>query len=403
MRIALVHDYLTQFGGAERVLVSLHDLFPDAPVYTSLVEYDQLPPELREWSIKECLSRTLPGTARYHRMLLPLYPSAFRSVSIGSDQADVVIADSSAWAHHVGVGEETVLVCYCHSPARFLYGDQNYLTPARLPVGARTVTPLLFAGLRRADRKAATRVDRYIANSRTVARRIRKAYGRQVTVVYPPVDVERFNGMGADVPPEPWFLVVSRIVPHKRIDLAVETCTRYGIPLKVIGTGRALESLKRKAGPTVEFLGHCSDDVVADHLRRCRAFILPGAEDFGITAVEAQAAGRPVIAFGAGGALESVIPWETGVFFAQQEPDVLFEAIQAFEHRAWSPDRARANAARFDNQRFQREIMMEVEAAIAAKRAIRTYSTRAAIASPGFIAQPDAIGPAPAPAGSGGA
>ncbi len=390
-QVALVHDYLTQFGGAERVLVSLHHLFPDAPVFTSLVEYDELPEEFRSWSIRECLSRALPGTTRFHRFLLPLYPGAFRGLTDATKNAGVVIADSSAWAHHAGVSEETVLVCYCHSPARFLYGDQNYLSPARLPIGARTLTPFVFAGLRRADRRAAERVDRYIANSQTVARRIKKAYGRQVTVVYPPVDVARFKGDGRPVPPEPWFLVVSRIVPHKRIDLAVETCTKYGIPLKVIGAGRSLEALKRKAGPTIEFLGYCADEVISDHLRRCRALILPGAEDFGITAVEAQAAGRPVIAYGAGGALESVIPWETGVFFGEQKPEVLYEAIQAFERRSWDPCRAHANAARFDKHRFQQEILMEVEAAVAAKRARFVNARRMVIADSGLVREPDAI------------
>ena len=371
-RVALVHDYLTQFGGAERVLVCLHDLFPESPVYTSLADHTALPAELGEWDIRECFPRDVPGITRYHRLLVPLYPKAFRQVRITGDQAEVVVADSSAWAHHVTVSDDIALVCYCHSPARFLYGDQHYLSQARMPIGARTVTPAIFAGLRRTDRRAAERVDRYIANSRTVAMRIKRAYGRQVAVVYPPVDVARFGEVG-EVAPEEWFLVVSRIVPHKRIDLAVETCTRHGIPLKVIGTGRALESLKRRAGPTVEFLGYCPDEVVTDHLRRCRAFILPGAEDFGITAVEAQAAGRPVIAFGAGGALESVIPWETGIFFGEQTPETLYAAIQAFEKRAWDPHRARANAARFDTKRFQQEIVMEVEAAIAAKRAKRGF------------------------------
>ena len=375
-RVTLVHDYLTQFGGAERVLVSLHDLFPQAPVFTSLADYEELPQALQAWEIHECFPKDLPGITKYHRFLLPLYPGAFRRLAVTSEAADVVIADSSAWAHHVGVGEETALVCYCHSPARFLYGDQDYLSPARMPIGARTVAPLLFAGLRRTDRRAAARVDRYVANSQTVARRIRRAYGRQVTVIYPPVDVARFHS-DQDVPAEPWFLIVSRIVPHKRVDLAVDTCTKYGIPLKVIGTGRALEKLRQRAGPTVEFLGYCPDEVVSDHLRRCRAFILPGAEDFGITAVEAQAAGRPVIAFGAGGALESVIPWETGVFFGQQTVDNLYEAIEAFEKRSWDPARARANAARFDTRRFQQEILMEVEAALAAKRATLAGGRRA--------------------------
>ena len=367
--VAFVHDYLTQFGGAERVLVALHELFPTSTVHTSLVDYEALPEALHAWDIQECMPKMLQGARKHHQFLLPLYHAAFSRLALDAAKADVVIADSSAWAHHVGVGDETVLICYCHSPARFLYGDQNYLSPARLPIGVRSITPVLFSPLRRSDRKASQRVDRYVANSRTVAQRIRRVYGRQVTVVYPPVDVERFLRGGNETPPEDWYLVVSRLVPHKRIDLAVETCTKFGIPLKVIGTGRAMERLQRIAGPTIEFLGYCEDEVVADHVRRCKAFILPAAEDFGITAVEAQAAGRPVIAFGAGGALESVIPWETGVFFSQQNVETLHAAIDAFERRSWDPRLARENAARFDRARFQQEMLMEIDAAIAAKRA----------------------------------
>lgn len=368
--VALVHDYLTQFGGAERVLVALHELFPNAPVHTSLVDPAALPPEVRAWDIRACLPPRLGVAAKRHQLLLPLYPAAFARLEIGPEEADVVLADSSAWTHHVRVRGGTALVCYCHSPARFLYGDRHYLGPAGL---AAVAGAPLFAPLRRVDRHAAARVDRYLANSEAVAARIRRVYGRDAAVVYPPVDVERFH-TGPDPAPEPWFLAVSRLVPHKRIDLVVETCSRLGLPLKVIGTGRSLEALRRRAGPTVEFLGYQPDRVVADHLRRCRAFILPAAEDFGITAVEAQAAGRPVIAFGEGGALESVVAWQTGVFFAEQTVETLAAAIAAFERRTWDPRAAREHAARFNRRRFQAEIRREVEAALAAKRAARTFA-----------------------------
>lgn len=362
----LVHDYLTQFGGAERVLVALHGLFPKAPVYTSLVDFSGLPAEFRDWDIRECFPKIARRVPRFHRALLPLYGPAFRSIGIGANQADVVIADSSAWAHNVGVSAGIPLICYCHSPARFLYEDEHYLAPARLPLATRTIAPYLFSRLRRADRRAATRVDRFIANSTMVAGRIRLAYGREARVIYPPVDVARFAADGKEIAPGPWYLVVSRLVPHKRIDLAVETCTRFNIPLKVIGTGRSMKALQRMAGPTVEFLGACDDTVIVDHLRRCRALILPGAEDFGLTAVEAQAAGRPVIAFGMGGALESIVAGETGLHFDSQTPLALLEAIVATEARSWDPTLARSNAARFDIARFQRDIAAEVESALAA-------------------------------------
>lgn len=372
-RVALVHDYLTQFGGAERVLQSLHQLFPEAPVYSSLVDLDALPATFSAWDLHQTRLAKLPWASKLHRAFLPFYPAAFRELGDALREADVVVADSSAWAHHVAVSDQTALICYCHSPARFLYGDQHYLRPASLPPGLRQLSSVAFAGLRRQDHLAARRVDRYIANSRNVALRIERAYGRRAAVVYPPVDVAPFLA-GAPVPyPEPWYLVVSRLVPHKRVDLAVDACTRYGIPLKVIGGGRSAERLQRRAGPTVEFLGQLSDDDVVDHLKRCRALILPGLEDFGMTAIEAQAAGRPVIAFAAGGALESILPGETGMFFHAPTVESLMEAIDRFERRRWEPVTAQANARRFGVARFHAEILEEIEAGIAARSRKRSY------------------------------
>jgi glycosyltransferase involved in cell wall biosynthesis len=355
VRVALVHDYLTQYGGAERVLDALHELYPDAPVFTSVLDLSALPEHYQTWEIHESGMARLPGVNRYHRALLPLYPPAFRSFHKRLSEFDVILSDSSAWAHHARGRDDALHLCYCHSPARFLHRDANYLEPAGLSKPARLLLPPLLAGLRTLDRRAARRVDTYLANSRTVADRIRNAYDRDACVVYPPVDVERFF---ADELPlaDPWFLAVSRLVPHKRIDLAVEACTRAGIPLKVVGTGRSMEQLKSMAGPTIEFLGWQSDEAVADLLRRCQAFILPGAEDFGITAVEAQAAGRPVIAYGAGGALESVIDGETGLFFSEPTATSLQQTMERFTRMAWNRDHIRSNAGRFNRSRFQLEI-----------------------------------------------
>jgi len=367
VRVALVHDYLTQYGGAERVLEALHELYPDAPVFTSVTDRSALPPTFSSWQIHNSPMQWMPGAAHVHRALLPLFPAAFRSFTAALRGFDVVIADSSAWSHGVVVNDDAVLVCYCHSPARFLYGDEDYLRPARLPPLFRQVTPPIFAWLRRIDRRSAARVDRYLANSRNVARRIKRLYGRDATVVYPPVDVARYAPGGQPPEPESWYLVVSRLVPHKRIDLAVDACNRLGRPLKIVGDGRSLSDLRRRAGPTTEFLGPLDDDDVIDLLRRCNALILPAAEDFGMTAVEAQAAGRPVIAYGNGGALESIVEGKTGVFFDDQTPDSLVEAIQRFEHREWHPNRAIANAARFGKDRFMQQIAQEVEAAVSEK------------------------------------
>lgn len=367
-RVGLVHDYLTQFGGAERVLVALHELFPTAPIFCSIADPASLPEISATWDVRESAIAKLPGAVSYHRAMIPVYPAIFRRFEADLRNLDIVIVDSSAWAHHVPVAQTTGLLCYCHSPARFLYGDRDYLEPAALPPGMRHLMNAVFGGLRRSDRKAAERVDRFIANSRNVAARIERTYRRHATVIYPPVDLPAFR---PGVPPEEWFLVVSRLVPHKRVELAVRACTRHGIPLKVAGSGRSERELRTMAGPTVEFLGRVEDYEVAELMARCRGFILAGSEDFGISAVEAQAAGRPVIAFGTGGALESVIPGETGLFFSERTAESLMTAIRQFNAIDWVPEKARANAERFSKARFQREIMEEVRAVLLQKQGLK--------------------------------
>ncbi len=362
-RVALVHDYLTQYGGAERVLDVLHERFPDAPVFTSLLDLTALPPHYRQWDIQESFLGKVPWASQNHRLLLPLYPTAFRWFARALEPFDLIIADSSAWSHHVRVRPDAVLICYCHSPARFLYGDPDYLAPARIPAPVRLVTGPLFAWLRRGDAQAARRVDRYIANSCNVRQRILQAYGREATVIYPPVDTSRLAPARIE-PPEDWYLVVSRLVPHKRVDVAIDAFNVLKLPLKIIGTGRAMEDLRRRAGPTIEFVGALDDAAVIEHLRRCRALILPGAEDFGLTAIEAQAAGRPVIAYGAGGALESIIPGETGLHFSRPTASCLADTVMEFAQRRWDPERAMANAARFSKQRFLQELDKEIERAL---------------------------------------
>lgn len=365
MRVALVHDYLTQHGGAERVLEAIHDLYPTAAVFTSVADLDALPAGYRSWTIEESALGRVPGAARVHRALVPLYPALFRSFGRALHDVDLVISDSSAWSHHAPRGPHGVHLCYCHSPARFLYGDANYLDPAGIPSALRPAASVAFASLRRLDQQAAAGVDRYVANSQTVAGRIRAAYGREAAVVYPPVNLDRFRGIDPQTGQADWCLVVSRLVPHKRIDLAVAAFTRMGLPLKVIGGGRAESALRQMAGPTVEFFGQLDDDATARALAACRALILPATEDFGITAVEAQAAGRPVIAFGAGGALETVVEGETGLFFREPTIEALVEAVEALPRVRWNVDRIRGNAARFGVGRFQEELRAQIAAALA--------------------------------------
>lgn len=368
VRVALVHDYLTQYGGAERVLEVLHRRYPDAPIVTAIANIEALPESFRRMRIVDGGLGRIPIAGRHHRAFVPIYPALFRRLGRAVAEAEVVIADSSAWAHHIGVRSDQALVCYCHSPARFLYGDADYLEPANLPKAVTAVAQPLFAGLRSQDRRAATRVDRYLANSKNVARRVTKIYGRKSRVAYPPVDLDRFATSESE--PEPWFLVVSRLVPHKRVDLAIAACARAGVPLRIVGDGRSRRDLEAQAGPDVTFLGWLDDEALTHHLGRCQGLILPAAEDFGMTAVEAQAAGRPVIAFGKGGALESVIESETGLFFREQSVDALAAAIRVFGERGWVRESCRANARRFGTAPFVRAIEEEVELALEQRRRI---------------------------------
>jgi glycosyltransferase involved in cell wall biosynthesis len=379
VRVALVHDYLTQLGGAERVLEALHELFPAAPVFTSIADPDLLPASWRGWDVRESVLRLAPAAGRWHRAAPPVYPLLFRSFGRELREYDVVLSDSSAWAHHAPAGPCAVHVCYCHSPARFLHGDPAYLGPARIPRPFRPPAAATFALLRRWDLRAAAKVDRYVANSRTVAERIRRVYGREASVVYPPVDVARFSAAADRLPSEPdaWYLVVSRLVPHKRVDLAIAAFARLGLPLKIVGEGRSADELRTDAPLNVEFLGRLDDATTTGLMARARGLILPAIEDFGLTAVESQAAGRPVVALAAGGALESVVPGQTGVFFDEPTVEALSQAVRICEETDWDRATISANAARFGRERFKDEMRAIVEAVWAARGA-RPGGTRRA-------------------------
>lgn len=362
MRIALVHDYLTQYGGAERVLEVLHDMYPDAPVFTSFYDPEHLPAEMQQWDIRTSPLAKIPGAASTHRLWTPIYPQIFRQIghSIPED-IDAVIADSSAWSHHAAPASADIpLIVYCHSPARFLYGDRDYLGAAKLgPL--RPLANGVFSMLRSADQKAAKKVTTFIANSNAVRDRIRRVYDRDAEVIYPPIDIERFRPQ-SHIEPEEWYLVVSRLVPHKWIDRAVRGATAANVPLKVIGSGRAEADLRAIAGPTIEFLGERSDADVVDHMQRCKALILPGIEDFGMTAVEAQAAGRPVIAARGGGALESVIDGETGWHFSTSDESELVALL--LQNKDWDTTRIQAHAAGFSRLAFENKMRTIVESTI---------------------------------------
>ncbi len=369
MRVAIVHDYLTQMGGAERVLEALHAMFPDAPVFTSVVDESVLPDGWRGWDIRPSLLNELPRAEHWHRAVPPAYPVIFRGFGRALRDYDLVLSDSSAWAHQAPAGPGNVHVCYCHSPARFLYKDDAYLGPARVHPILEPAMRAVFSVLKQVDRQAASRVDRYVANSNTVRERIRKSYGVDAPVVYPPVDVKRIGAVADKLPhePEDWYVVVSRLVPHKRVDLAVEAFNRLGLPLKIVGEGRAIARLREMASSNIAFLGRQSDESVAELLGRSRGLILPAKEDFGITAVEAQAAGRPVIALDAGGAQESVLSGVTGLLFAASSADSLVEAVKVAEQHSWDQSTIRAHARRFDRDVFMQNMRTEIDLAMNAR------------------------------------
>lgn len=361
MRIAFVHDYLTQYGGAERVLEVLYRTYADSSrhVYTSIHAPDRLPDTMRSWNFTTSPIDHLPLVSRTHRAWLPLYPRIFRQLGRSITDVDVVIADSSAWAHHARPEADIPHVVYCHSPARFLHGDRHYLDAARLPPSASSLTKRLFDRLVAQDVNAAQHPHRIIANSEAVRGRIQRFWRRDADVIHPPVDTARFRPI-SPVEIQPWFLVVSRLVPHKWINRAVEASNRTGLPLRIIGTGRGEASLRSMAGRQVRFLGQLPDADVVTAMQQCQALILPGVEDFGMAAVEAQAAGRPVIAAGDGGALETITDGVTGFLIPPGDGGALADAMITTTKHTWDQATILENADRFDTRHFERCIRTAV-------------------------------------------
>ncbi len=352
LQVALVHDWLNQAGGAENVLEVLVRLFPGAPVYTSMYAPDRMPPEYRSWDIRTTFMQHLPCVATHHRAYLPLYPLAFGRLKL--DGYDLVLSNKSGFCHGVSVPPGAIHICYCLTPTRFLWQYETYRAREELHPALDTALRPIIGRLRRWDYAAAQRVDHFIAISSEVQERIRRFYRRESTIIYPPVDVRRFAP--STTPPGDYFLTGGRLIPYKRIDLAVQACTALGLRLLVYGEGRDRQALERLAGPTVTFLGRVPGKELATLLQGARAFIFPGLEDFGIAPLEAQAAGRPVIAFAGGGALDTIKPGVTGEFFAPQTTEALMAALQAFDSNAYDPADCRANAERFSTERFEREL-----------------------------------------------
>lgn len=357
MKVALVHDWLNQYGGAEVVLEAIHALYPQAPVYTSLFDAQAMPPSFRAWDIRTSFIQRLPLARRAFRALLPLYPIAFEQFDLRG--YDLVISSSSSWAKGVITTPETVHLCYCHAPMRYCW-DVYYDEAPRRNRLLRAPLAAAISQLRLWDVAGANRVDRFVANSRFVAAKIAKYYRRQADVVYPPVDT-RFFQPGAET--GDYFLVVARLRPYKRIDLAVQAFTTSGLPLKIVGVGEEMARLRRMAGANIELLGFVSRERLRQLVAGCRALIVPGKEDFGLAPVEAMACGRPVIAYGAGGLMETVIDGVSGVLFSEQSAPCLEDAVQRFVSLSFDPVALRSHALTFDAGRFREGLSTSIAAA----------------------------------------
>jgi glycosyltransferase involved in cell wall biosynthesis len=368
-RVALVHDFLLDVRGAERVFLALCDEFPDADLFTAV--YDELGTEGRFADRRvhtSFLQRTKP-TARTFRAMLPLYPYAIEALDLRG--YDVVLSSSSAWAHGVIPEENAVHVCYCHNPFRYAWNEREATLAAR-SAATRAALGVVFQRWRQWDWIAAQRVDTYVANSETTERRIARYFNRESEVIYPPVETGRFAAgeVGES------YVMLSELMAHKRIDIAINAFNRLRLPLTVIGNGPDARRLHRIAGPTIRFEGRVSDERAATLLAQSKAMVVTATEEFGIAAVEAQAAGRPVIALAEGGVRETVIEGETGVFYAENSVEALMAAVAGFDPLAVDPQACMRNAERFDVARFRTAMRRVVEDQLVGDRRTRVVPRR---------------------------
>jgi len=360
-RVALVHDFLVGVRGAERVFLEICDLYPDADVFSPIYDEQGTEGRLAGRNVQTSfLQRVRPGK-RTFRGLLPLYPAAIRSFDLSG--YDLVISSSSAWAHAVPTGMATH-VCYCHNPFRYAWNELDRTLAERRDPVSRALLGSFLRRWREWDRRAAGGVDRYLTNSHTTQARIAETFGRVSTVVYPPVDTRHFEP--GDVGDS--YVLLSALMSHKRIEIAVEAFNRLRLPLVVIGDGPDACRLRALAGPTVRFTGRLGDGEAARQLATARAVVVTSVEEFGIAAVEAQAAGRPVLAVGAGGALETVVDGVTGRLWGGGV-EGLVDAVTTFDPLAVDPRACVENARRFDRAVFREAFPRQVEIASSARRA----------------------------------
>jgi glycosyltransferase involved in cell wall biosynthesis len=356
MKVAIVHDYLNQYGGAERVLEEFLEIWPTATVFTSIFDPKKMPEKYKSWNIVTSWLDRLPFIRKRHQMFMPLYPHAFESFDFS--EFDLVISSSSGFAHGILTGPQTLNICYSHSPPRFLWSYHEYVMRERLGKLAQLAISPFIPRLRVWDRVAADRTDHWISTSRVVQRRLQGYYGKDSVIIPPPVNTGNFTvGEGRG----DYFLLLMRLVGWKVPQIVVDACTLLNLPLVVAGDGREFDNLKHRAGPTVRFVGRVNDEEMRPLYRDAKALILPSEEDFGITPLEAMASGRPVIAFRRGGALDTIREGVTGIFFDEQTVPSLGEALDRFETMAFNPATIRRHVERFDSVQFRTDLLAFVE------------------------------------------
>lgn len=352
MRVALVHDFLNQYGGAERVLEAIHEIFPYAHVYTSLYDSTKLPLRMHNWDIRPFRLPKLP-LVHFLKYYTAFYPLLFENLDLRD--YDLVISSTAFFAKGIRVRPGALHISYIHTPPRFLY-RYSAETGKRELFFYRPILALLDNFFRIWDYEAAQRPDFIVANSQEVARRVKKFYGREATVIYPPVELPNQPiNQSVSQPDHFYYLVVSRLLSYKRVDLAVQAANELRVPLKIVGTGKEEKRLRKMAGSSVEFLGFVSDEKLSELYKGCQAVIFPTDEDFGITPVEAMVFGKPVIAFAKGGALETVLAGKTGEFFKEQTAASLAEVWRNFDPHHYKARDCLAQAKRFSKGRFLKE------------------------------------------------
>ncbi len=351
MKLAIIHDYLNQYGGAERVVEAMHELFPEAPVYTSVYDRKKMPASFSKMDIRVSFMQKLPLIRSQSKKYLMFYPRAFQNFDLSG--FDVILSSSSSFAKFVRKPSGAFHVCYCYTPTRFLWYYDEYISRENIGGLYKAVLPRLIEKLKGQDLAAAAGVDRYIAISNAVAGRIRDIYQAESEVIFPPVDASNYSAASSN---DGSYLIISRLRGYKRIDLAIKAFNAAGRTLRIIGDGEIMGSLKKLAGKNIVFLGSLGEADKRAYLAKCKALVFPGEEDFGITPLEAQACGKPVIAYRAGGAIDTVIEGTTGVFFNQQTEEEVLAAIKKLEGIKWNAEVIRRHSLMFDKAFFKQKL-----------------------------------------------